>query len=95
MKTLILIAAAALNLTAAATAQTTTTVSFADLDVSSPAGKLVLAHRIANAARVVCDTTRSDSTLETYVAGRTCRDRAIASATKAVEAKLTPQYASR
>jgi hypothetical protein len=80
IKTLILIAAAALSLTAAATAQTTATVSYADLDVANPAGPSVLTHCINNAS---------------HVAMVRCRARVVAIAMNELATKTAPQYAAR
>ena len=94
MKTLILIAAAALSVTAAATAQTTK-VSFADLDVANPAGLSVLTQRINNAANNVCGASMGTTDLASHVAMVRCRARAVAIAMKELATKTAPQYAAR
>jgi len=95
IKTLILIAAAALSLTAAATAQTTATVSYADLDVANPAGPSVLTQRINNAANNVCDASMGTTDLASHVAMVRCRARAVAIAMNELATKTAPQYAAR
>ncbi len=95
MKTFILIAAAALSLTAAATAQTSQQVSYADLDVSTASGMAALTQRINNVARNLCDESMGTTDLASHVAAIRCRARAVATAMKEVATKTAPQYASR
>lgn len=96
MKIITILTAAALGLTATASvAASTQTVSFADLDMSSAAGKTVLAQRIANAANTVCGVDNGSTDLASHVAAHSCKVRAVAAAMAGVAMKTAPQYASR
>jgi UrcA family protein len=67
-----------------------TMVSYADLNLSSAAGRATLDSRIAGAARMVCGPTKAPSLAE-HKFNRDCRDGAIAGA----NAKLEQVLASR
>jgi UrcA family protein len=99
MKTILILTAAAalgLGLAGTTTAQPVTqTVSFADLDIGTAAGKDVLAQRVANAAGAVCGIETGTTDLASHIAARTCRARAIAITMLAFAMKTTPQFASR
>ncbi len=97
MKFITILTAAALGLTATASlAQQSTIVSFADLDLTTPAGHAMITRRISNAARKVCDIGGNGvSELATHVVARNCRLQAMADAMKAVEAKTALRYAAR
>jgi UrcA family protein len=99
MKTLIILTAAAalgLGLAGTTTAQPVTqTVSFADLDVGSPAGEIVFARRVANTAAAVCGIENGTTDLASHIAARACRAKAIAITMLAFAMKSTPQFASR
>jgi len=57
-----------------AQAQETRTVSYADLDLSTPSGVAALDSRIASAIKSVCDS--GDPTLRAKLAERSCRAKA-------------------
>lgn len=57
-----------------AQAQETRTVSYADLDLSTPGGVAALDSRIASAIKAVCDS--GDPTLRAKLAERSCRAKA-------------------
>jgi UrcA family protein len=57
-------------------------VSYADLNLSNPAGAATLYRRIVSAAHNVCD--EGDETLAMRASARTCRDKAIAEAVMTV-----------
>ena len=98
MKIIAIVTAAALGLTAAGFAHAepaTRTVSFADIDTTSAAGRNVLAQRIANAASAVCGVENGTTDLASHIAARTCRAKAVAVTMLAYATKTAPQYASR
>ncbi len=104
MKTIITIAAAALATaltTGFATAafaeprvEASTTVSYAGLDLASPAGQAQLARRIHSAAYHVCSRS-SGSSLAEKLDELHCRTKAIADAQVRVAALTAPMLASR
>ena len=104
MKTFITIAAAALATaltTGFATAafaepriEASTTVSYAGLDLASPAGQAQLARRIHSAAYRVCSVSNGSS-LADKVDEMHCRAKAIADAQVHVAALTPPVFASR
>ena len=96
MKITVILAAAIGLIGTTSLAQTAAVrVSYADLDLSTRAGRAVLDHRIARAANLVCDTADFPSDLEKYAAGRSCRDRTVTAAKQAVALKIAPRYAAR
>lgn len=80
---------------ASAQGMPTTTVSYADLDLSSAAGMTTIERRIAGAADRVCGVSATVSDLGTRVAQAKCRKAAIADAMGTLQAKNAPVYASR
>lgn len=98
MKTILILTAAAalgLGLTSISNAEpVSTTVSFADLDVGTAAGKDVFAQRVANAAGAVCGIETGTTDLASHIAARTCRAKAISITMLAFAMKATPQFAS-
>ncbi len=99
MKIIAIVTAAALGLTAATLAHGQTapsaTVSYADLDTGTAAGRDALTRRVANAASAVCGVENGTTDLASHIAARTCRAKAIAVTMLAFAMKTTPQYASR
>ena len=86
-------AVSTVGLTVPAVAQTSTRVSFADLDTSSDAGRHAFELRVRTAARNVCSGASSD--LGGATAAAKCRRVAIANAMTQFENKTAPRYASR
>ena len=97
MKTILILAAAALGgLTAApALAQNSVAISYADLNLDSDAGTTTMTHRIRNAADRVCGGVPGQTDLASHMAVQKCRKEAVDTAMKALEARRTPQFAAR
>jgi UrcA family protein len=93
-------AVAAASLTVGATAATfvveavpSTKVSYADLDLTAPAGRQTLERRIAGAAKLVCGTPPSLN-LSMITAVTRCHEQAVSSANRQVERALATRLAS-
>jgi UrcA family protein len=84
MKTLALaLAAASLSLLAAAPAaaqESRVIVTYADLDLASPAGSEALFSRLVGGVRAVCERPDSIRDLKAVAAWEDCKDRAMSSA---------------
>ncbi len=84
------LAAASLSLLAVAPAAAeTVTVSYADLDVTTPAGAAVLAERVKSSADTVCGRPESRD-LKVLADWQACRDAAIEAATTELARKGAP-----
>lgn len=98
MKIIIIIAAATAIIATSAGAETVRSqvaVSYADLNLASPAGQATLAHRVAVAADRACHVDSNERHLRSRQLARDCRHAAVAKASLIIASATAPQYASR
>ena len=68
-------------------------VSYADLDITAPAGRQTLERRVAGAAKRVCGTAPALN-LRMFAAVTECREEAVASANLQIERALATRFAA-